>query len=80
MSKTVKINARPKRSPDLDQWVETREPTEPESKPTVKHKRLTIDIDPDLHRQLKINCATRDIQIADLVRQLIQTELASHAD
>ena len=75
MSKTVKINARPKSSPGLDQWVETREPTEAKNKPTVKPKRLTIDIDPDLHRQLKISCATRDIQIADLVRQLIQTEL-----
>ena len=78
MSKTVKINARPKSSPNLDQWVETREPTEPQSKPAVKPKRLTIDIDPDLHRQLKISCATRDIQIADLVRQLIQTELQTY--
>ena len=52
MSKTVKINARPKNLPDLDQWVETREPTDAKNKPTVKPKRLTIDIDPDLHRQL----------------------------
>ena len=80
MSKTVKINARPKSSPDLDQWVETREPTKPRSKRAVKPKRLTIDIAPDLHRQLKISCATRDIQIADLIRQLIQTELANHTD
>lgn len=75
MSKKVKINARPKSSPELDQWVETRDPVEPPSKPTVKPKRLTIDIDPDLHRQLKISCATRDIQIADLLRTLIERDL-----
>ena len=76
MSKTVKINARPKSSPDLDQWVETRAPTEPQSKPAVKPKRLTIDIDPELHKQLKISCVQRDIQIAELVRQLIENDLA----
>ncbi len=78
MSKTVTMNVRPKSSPELDQWVETREQPQPIAKPIRKPKRLTIDIDPDLHRELKISCAMRDIQIADLLRQLIVKDLTAN--
>tara|TARA_R100000365_G_C2727770_1_gene58663 strand:+ start:131 stop:367 length:237 start_codon:yes stop_codon:yes gene_type:complete len=74
MSKKITMTARPKVKAEVDKWVETREPAVAE-KPTVKPKRLTIDIDPALHKKLKMNCVKRDIQIADLLRTLIESEL-----
>ncbi|ELP30253.1 plasmid partition protein ParG [Rhodopirellula baltica] len=68
------MTARPKAKAEVDKWVETREAVLAE-KPTVKPKRLTIDIDPTLHKKLKMSCVNRDIQIADLIRTLIEREL-----
>jgi hypothetical protein len=75
MSKTVAIPSRPKNQPAPDQWVETR--TIIEEKPAVKQKRLTIEIDPDLHMQLRIYSATHSTPIAELVRSLISKLLES---
>ncbi|PHQ33157.1 plasmid partition protein ParG [Rhodopirellula bahusiensis] len=76
MSKKITMTARPRAKPEIDKWVETRGSAVAE-KPAVKPKRLTIDIDPSLHRRLKMSCVNRDIQIADLIRKLIQSELDS---
>ena len=74
MSKRIIMSARPKANPGVDQWVETREPSKA-AKKKIKPKRLTIDIDPALHTELKISCAKRGIQIADLLRGLIERDL-----
>lgn len=68
--------AKPKPDAEIDKWVETREPVAT-VKPTAvtKPKRLTIDIDPSMHKKLKMSCVARDIQIADLLRTLIEHEL-----
>lgn len=76
MSKKITMTARPKAKAEVDKWVETREPAAAE-KSAVKPKRLTIDIDPTLHKRLKMSCVNRDIQIADLLRKLIERELDS---
>ncbi|WP_430450736.1 plasmid partition protein ParG [Rhodopirellula europaea] len=76
MSKKITMTARPKAKAKIDKWVETREPAVAE-KPVVKQKRLTIDIDPSLHTELKVSCAKRGIQIADLLRALIERDLNS---
>ena len=77
MSKKIKMPTRAKPSPELNNWVEAR--LSPElPKPTVKPKRLTIDIHPDLHKRLKISCVHRGIQIADLLRGLIEADLSQH--
>ncbi|TWU49462.1 plasmid partition protein ParG [Rubripirellula reticaptiva] len=76
MSKKITMTARPKAKAEVDKWVETRGSTVAE-KPAVKPKRLTIDIDPTLHTDLKVSCAIRGIQIADLVRTLIERDLLS---
>lgn len=73
MSKKISMSARPNVKPTADKWVEKREA--PSMTPGVKLKRLTIDIDPQLHTELKISCAQRGIQIADLVRSLITLEI-----
>ena len=79
MSKKITMSARAKPNSELDKWVETREPVatkENDGKP----KRLTIDIAPELHMNLKISCAKRGIQIADLVRTLIEHDLRGNEE
>ncbi|WP_372715976.1 plasmid partition protein ParG [Novipirellula sp.] len=77
MSKRITMSARAKPKAEIDKWVDTRD-SAITSKPGVKPKRLTIDIDPVLHTDLKISCAKRGIQIADLVRTLIERDLSVH--
>ena len=43
----------------------------------LKPVRVNFDIDPDTHRRLKIRAIDRGMSVALLVRQLIDTELAS---
>ena len=38
-------------------------------------RRLTLDLDENLHRQLKIRCAMEQTTIADLVRELLKERL-----
>ncbi|MEO1619366.1 MAG: hypothetical protein AAFV88_26270 [Planctomycetota bacterium] len=68
MSKRIVIPTRTPKRPSADQWVNQKS----ESSPKVKPKRLTIDIDPGLHRRLKVYCFNRDIVIANFLRGLIE--------
>lgn len=55
----------------VEDWVTTRaQPQEPAS-PT---KRLTVDVSADVHRRLKVHCATAGRQISDVVRDLLERE------
>jgi hypothetical protein len=74
MTKKITIPTRAKRSPKMDQWVEKRDQVGKPDK-SVKPKRLTIDLDPELHRRLKIDSVQKDIQIADRIRELIRADL-----
>jgi hypothetical protein len=40
--------------------------------------RLSVDVDKDTHRKLRILAAIEDTNIAELVRKLIQQELAAN--
>ncbi len=73
MSKQIRMTARPKTN-TADQWVETSLPTAVD-KTAFKPKRLTIDIDPELHTRLKLRCVRHDIRIADFLRELIEGTL-----
>ena len=54
--------------PTVPQLVEQAEtPTE-----KVKFKRLTIDIEPPLHKRLKARAAEEDTTIAEVARKLLQ--------
>jgi hypothetical protein len=56
-------NAAP-RSPD--EWVNARQgPGEPT-------KRLTIDIPLSLHTRIKSQCALQNLQMADVIRQMLE--------
>lgn len=86
--KTVGIGRKPTQK--ADDWVSNTDPveappppsptpTEPEPprspKPTIqKPKRLTLDIDPALHKRLKIAALQQDTTMVDLVRDLLEKE------
>jgi len=78
MSKTIPMTARARKSAKADSWVEERSETSPP--PTGRRKRLTIDMDADFHRDLKMHCAKNDRQIAEFVRELISREIASNRE
>jgi len=71
MSKLIQMQARPQAKANADKWVESHEELV-SKRPQGKRKRLTIDIDRDLHTRLKIYCATHDTQIVDFLRIMIR--------
>lgn len=57
--------AKPTPTQTAEQWVEHRD-TEPK-------KRLTIDVSESLHRRIKATCARRGVNMADEIRELLET-------
>ena len=41
---------------------------------TVRMKRLTIDVSPELHSAIKVDCARRGIKMADAIRDILASE------
>lgn len=78
MSKTVSMTARARKSAKANEWVEKSKEVRPP--PNSRRVRLTIDMDADDHRELKIHCAKNERQIAKFVRELIAREISVSAD
>lgn len=75
MSKTVTIAPKPTRTASQD-WVEHRKvPKEP--RPT---KRLTLDIDADLHRRMRIQCVEQGLVMAEEIRRLLEQRFPTKPD
>ena len=56
-------------------WVGTAEAVEKApAKVEGPTKRLTVDVPEDLHRRIKVQCAMKDTQISDVVRDLLAKE------
>ncbi len=70
MSKKIKLSSRPAEPVNSDAWVNQRIVPE-ESKPTIKPKRLTVDIEPHLHRRLRLHCLQQDVSVTQFVCDLI---------
>jgi hypothetical protein len=73
MTKQIEMQVRPKSADSANKWVSERATTD--IKTSTRTKRLTIDINEDLHRELKIHCVTNDVEIATHVRGLISNSL-----
>ncbi len=73
--KKVPIGTRPSvnrpTSTNVDAWVTNRVESSDTSN-SIAMKRLTIDIAESLHREVKTECASQGINIADVVRKLLQ--------
>jgi hypothetical protein len=81
MTSKVKWGARPKSTvvadtAAADAFVQagTEKPVAEKAidKPAEKPKRLTIDIEPALHKRLKARAAEEDSTIADIARKLLK--------
>lgn len=71
MTKKVDISVRPpvRRAPAADAWVATS------SAAAGKLKRLTIDLDPELHARFKARCAMRGTKMVAEVVAMISRSL-----
>ena len=76
MSKKIQIPTRPPKQPSADGWIADKESVE--GKSTVKPVRMTVELDPEIHRELKIHCTMQGIWISELMRDLISRELQKH--
>lgn len=63
MSKKIKIGQKPTRL-----WEEEEGGVTPKG-PT---KRLTFDVELDLHRRMKLDCTRRDVKMSDEIRRLLE--------
>lgn len=73
MSKKIQIPTRPPKQPSADEWIADKEL--PEEKSTAKLVRMTVELDPNIHRELKIHCTMKGVWISELMRELISREL-----
>ena len=91
MTKKVPIKAKSKTatpSKAADEWVEGKEVEQsaPDSEQATsasgqgndkqKMKRLTIDVSENLHRRIKVECASRGVKMADEIRGLLEREFS----
>lgn len=53
--------------------AETGAPALPEA-PKEKMTRFTFDVSESLHRRIKVQCATRGVKMADVVRDFLERE------
>mgnify|MGYP003663037943 CR=1 FL=1 len=75
MSKRIQLSTRPaeaKEAEGADRWVGLDEPSSPADK-RIKPVRLTFDLDPELHRRLRIHCFTLGQPISEFLRNQIQS-------
>lgn len=69
MSKDIPLSIRPNKAA-ADAWV--KNPSELPSLTKSPMKKLSIELDPDLHKRLRLHSATVDIPIAELIREQIE--------
>jgi hypothetical protein len=72
--KTVPIKMPP--AANAEAWVKRAEETRTPvlQAPKGPTKRLTLDVDAELHKAIKRGCADRGAQMADVVRDLLRRE------
>jgi len=80
--KKIEFGAKPKASRQpatADAWVEARKDAEEQPKQQASKlplKRLTIDIPVSLHKKVKSQCALQNLNMAEVVRDLLEKRFA----
>lgn len=72
-SKRVAIGTRPPANPHADAWVRQGDGTDI-GKTNLYTARLTIDVTPALRGRIKVEAFTRDITVAEMLRDLLEHE------
>lgn len=67
MSKSVTFTPTPRPRDPSEKWIAERE-TITSPRPT---KRLTLDIDAELHLRMKLDCTKRGVNMTDEIRALL---------
>lgn len=88
--KTVAFKIPPKAVDQAaEAWVATRDAAQPAltpehsatvtqlPRPAEPMKRFTIDVTEELHKRIKMQCASRGVKMADVIRELLETEFPS---
>ena len=82
MNKRVSFSRPATARRNAEDWVsgagaEAGGPASAAEQTEVPMKRLTIDIQEELHRRVKVGCALRGEKIADVVRRFLEEEFPS---
>jgi len=76
--KMARIPSKPRQNNDnADEWVSGRTPaTKAVMQPAkaVVTKRLTLDLDEDLHRRIKVACSLRGTTMVEEITKLLKKE------
>ena len=76
MSKKPSFAPKPAREQDPESWVKNREaPPEPKA----PKKRLTLDIDAELHHRVRVGCAKKGVVMADEIRKFLEERFPPEA-
>ena len=74
--KTARIPSKP-RQDNADEWVSGQTPATKgvaQSAKTGATKRLTLDLDEDLHRRIKVACTIRGSTMVEEITKLLEKE------
>ena len=73
--KTARIPSKPRQQTG-DEWVSDQTPAtkEVQSAKTSVTKRLTLDLDEDLHRRIKLACTIRGSTMVEEITKLLEKE------
>ena len=61
----------PSTRPSADAWVAEREAPKVPAEPM---KRFTIDVPVSLHTRIKVRCAAKGVNMADVLREIFERE------
>lgn len=74
MTKKVTIGAKPNRPENLRLWEEE------EARRKPRTRRITFDIDADLHQRIRLDCVRRGVHLADEMRAIVSAAYSQKDD
>ncbi len=75
MSKEVPIPRKPSRESDPGGWIESRKLPRAEK----RTKRITLDVDVDLHRRIRLRCFEEDVTMTDKLLDIVAESFPPNA-